>query len=345
MIVRQLYLIQYLLLALTLSVLASSCFKESPIKVPLINTSGKVFVAQMGADYTKQIYFNLQSAQFVDSNIKFDYDLAFDCEPNNYHIWLNGAKLMLAVNTGKTDMSAVTLADTLGKVWHVEYGAGDPASCALQDWWSNSSYSSKQQVYILNMGLDINDSCIGYKKLQIGDMNGSSYQVTYCNMDGSDLHTVSVSKRSNRNRIVLAMANGGQVKDLEPDYDSWDLVFTQFSVYFPVEKLPYKVTGVLSNPTTYNLGGLKHRTEAYLMDSTTDYSKIVKANVDNNRFSPYQDAIGYTWKRYVNGEYTTLIKYNFILHSEDRYYKLHFLDFYNNAGTKGYPKFEYEELK
>ena len=31
-------------------------------------------------------------------------------------------------------------------------------------------------------------------------------------------------------------------------------------------------------------------------------------------------------------------------YKNDKYYKLHFIDFYNNLGEKGYPKFEIQEL-
>jgi HmuY protein len=340
---RRIY-VGYLILMVTISVAMSSCFKEKPITVPTVTPTGNVYVAHMGAEYRKQIYFNLQSAQFVDSNDKFDYDLSFDCDPLSHHIWVNGAKLMLVVHTGKTDLSAVTIDDTTRQVWHVEYGAGDPNECAIQDWWVNNALVSAREVYILNMGYDVHDKVIGYKKLQIGDMSGSTYQVTYSNMDGSDEHTVQVSKRSNRNRIYLSMDGSTIPKDLEPDYSQWDLVFTQYSVYFPVERLPYKVTGVLTNPTLTS-GVFKHRTEAYLLDSTSDFNAIAIKDVSNGKFSSVQDAIGYNWKKYAGGEYTTNSKYNFIIHSEDRFYKLRFLDFYDGTGTKGYPKFEYQELK
>jgi hypothetical protein len=39
------------------------------------------------------------------------------------------------------------------------------------------------------------------------------------------------------------------------------------------------------------------------------------------------------------------IGYNYIVKSDDKYFKLRMLDFYDSNGNKGYPKFEYEELK
>jgi hypothetical protein len=123
---------------------------------------------------------------------------------------------------------------------------------------------------------------------------------------------------------------------LEPTKDIWDIQFTVYSTYFYKEKLPYKVTGVLTNPS---------RTQAYLLDSTSDFSKITIQAVDNSKFNARRDGIGYEWKRYEYGSYIINTGYNFIVKSENKYYKLRMLDFYDVNGNKGYPKFEYEELK
>jgi hypothetical protein len=151
---------------------------------------------------------------------------------------------------------------------------------------------------------------------------------------------VSVPKQANRNQVYLSFDNQ-QIHDYEPDYNSWDLIFTQYSVFFADQNLPYKVTGALTNP---------HKTFAYFKDSTSDFSKITIDSVKQSNFIPapkVRDGIGYTWKHYAYGEYTTLTNYIYIIKSSDvsgdRYYKLRFLDFYN-AGTKGYPKWEYAEL-
>jgi hypothetical protein len=57
--------------------------------------------------------------------------------------------------------------------------------------------------------------------------------------------------------------------------------------------------------------------------------------------------VGYNWKEYdLNaGEYTVLSNINYIIQdNNNKYYKLHFIDFYNTQGEKGYPKFEVQEL-
>ena len=55
--------------------------------------------------------------------------------------------------------------------------------------------------------------------------------------------------------------------------------------------------------------------------------------------------IGYDWKSYNSGTYEVDINKNYIIKTtEDLYYKIHFIDFYNDQGEKGTPKFEISSL-
>lgn len=309
----------------------SSCFKEKPIKIP-VNTIGTLFTANMGSDYKKQLYFNVQNGLFIDSNSRYEYDLAFDCDANKFNIWLNGSKLMQVAKTTKTNFNEVTPDDTLEKEWHVEFGYGLADSNAIGK-WGNYPQSNKD-VYLLNLGIDESGNGFGYKKLQIEDYN-SGYQIKYANLDGSDNVTAFIPKNNDVNFIYYSFTDKS-VKNLEPLKDTWDLLFTEYSTYFYKEKLPYKVTGILTNP---------YKTNAYLLDSTSDFNSINLQHVDQSRFSAKRDGIGYEWKRYEGGTYTMNTKYIYIVKSDARYYKLRMLDFYDNNGNKGFPKFEYEELK
>ncbi|MCW3126910.1 MAG: hypothetical protein JWO03_2568 [Bacteroidetes bacterium] len=321
--------------AALLCVALSSCFKEKPIPMPYIYNGPDVFVANMGPKYDQQLYFNAQTFQFTDSNSHFGYDMAFDCDPTSYNIWINGSKLMFACRTGKYNLADASMADSIGNGWHEELGSGLPAENAIGVW---GGPSSNKEVYLLNLGTDIKGQSLGFRKVQMGDCTGDNYVVTWCNLDGSDMHTVTVLRKANRNKVYLSFADAG-VKDLEPDYNNWDIIFTRYSIYFPVQNLPYQVTGVLTNP---------HKSMAYFMDSTSAFDSIKIAGVDQSKFTQSLDNIGYTWKSYglgTTGQYTWNEKYTYILRSDGRYYKIRFLGFYNAAGDEGYPKFQIDELK
>ena len=320
---------------LILAFCLSSCFKEKPIKAPNYANNGDVFMARMGENYTTQVYFNIQSGTFVDSNSKYDYDMAFDCNPSNNNIWVNGSKLMLVCRTGKNDFNQVSWNDT-AQGFHVELGSGGVSDNAIGSW--SNGFLSNKEVYIFNMGEDSAGNNLGFRKVQMQDMSGgSTYRVTFCNMDGSDMHTAAVTKQANRNRVFLSFKNGGTTHDFEPDNTNWDLLFSQYSVYFADQHLPYKVTGVLTNPA---------KTYAYFVDSTSEYGGITLAKVDPSKFNTNLDNIGYTWKQYAYGQYSVTTSYNFIIKSDSRYYKLRFLSFYDPITLdKGYPKFQVNELQ
>ena len=323
---------KYSVILFFLVVFLTSCFKEKPIAKP--NYTGTPITANMGVDYTQQLYFDVQTRQFVDSNSRFDFDLAFDCASGKYFVWLNGANLMQCVRTGKTDLSTVTLSDTASKRWYVEFGSGLEDSNAIGKWFLPGTTTSNNEVYILKLGIDMDGKVLGYRKIKLNDYNGT-YSITFCNMDNSDLHTATVDKVANKNKVFLSFKNGGVIKDFEPSQSDWDLIFTSYSTYFYVEKLPYRVTGVLTNP---------HKARAYFVDSITDYSTITLASVSPDRWNIKQDNIGYEWKAYEYGTYSVNPKKTYIIQSDNRYFKMRFLDFYSASGTKGYPKFEIKEL-
>jgi hypothetical protein len=64
-------------------------------------------------------------------------------------------------------------------------------------------------------------------------------------------------------------------------------------------------------------------------------------------FSSRADVIGYDWKYYNfdAGVYTVVPDMNYVIRDRDGFfYKLRFIDFNNDVGEKGYPKFEFVRL-
>ena len=60
-----------------------------------------------------------------------------------------------------------------------------------------------------------------------------------------------------------------------------------------------------------------------------------------------QDFIGFDWKSYDFDQQLYMVDPQIVYIIKTpigRYYKLHFIDFYNSMGEKGYPKFEIQEL-
>ena len=100
---------------------------------------------------------------------------------------------------------------------------------------------------------------------------------------------------------------------------------------------PYRVSGVLIN-----------RKNTYVAeDEFHEFSEIDYELVQNDTLFSYSDnldVIGYNWKTY-SGYFTIVENLNYIIKTNSGFYfKLRFLDFYNSAGIKGCPKFEFQKL-
>lgn len=329
-------LVHYSLLIAVLSL--SSCFKEKPLAPPSNQGIGQTAIIEMGPDYNDQFFYSLETNSVVSSNTRMAYDLMFDCGNNDFNIWLNSAKFMSVVRTDKTDIATATLADTAGKAWLFELGELNKDSNAIGGWWvaPGSQPLSKGEVYIINLGVDNAETPLGYVKLKVNDFNGSSYSISYATLGDTTVRTALVQKDATRNYRYFTFANAGSVVDnIEPVKNAWDLCFTRYSVvFYDPYYLPYQVTGVLHNPS---------KVSAY-MDSTVNFNEVEIGDFDINRLQTRRDAIGYEWKRYELGDYTTKTWYTFFIKTdEDKYYKLRFLDF-KKAGVRGYPTFEYHRL-
>ena len=83
-------------------------------------------------------------------------------------------------------------------------------------------------------------------------------------------------------------------------------------------------------------------------DSTSAFDQITRQMAETVPTTNRRDVIGYDWKEYSinNAQYTVHRWKNYMVYTrKGQIYKLHFLDYYNSAGQKGNPLFEYERLR
>lgn len=328
--------------ALTVMLFASSCFKEKNMQPPSDQSFGQIAVIPMTPSYENQFFFDLETNTVLKQNSRYAYDLLFDCESGQFNIWLNTAKMMSLKRTGKTSLDSVQLSDTLAGRWYYEFGAFNRDSSAIGNWWSGNAGSqpvSAGQVYLVQLGVDVNGYGLGFIKMQVNNFTGTTYSITFSDFV-SPSRTVTVTKDDTRNYRYLTFADGGSlVGDIEPPKTDWDLCFTRYTVYFYAPYyIPYEVTGVLNNPA---------KVQAY-MDSTLTFDSITIADFELSRLTPNRDAIGYEWKRYstlnANGSYSMNPHYTYYIKAdENEFYKLHFYAF-EKDGVRGYPSAEYYRL-
>lgn len=317
--------------ALLLLFLFTSCEKkEKPITLPA-KGDGNVMQVDMGTDYDYQFYINLEQQRIVKVSEVQTWDIAFESGLTQYHVFLNGAKSVAAFNTNKTNFADVGYNDTLQAKtqWAFDSPIGSADSTAIGDW------KISKPIYILRL----NESGSKLRKFQILSEDQFQYQIAVGDIGSTTPAYLTVVKNFNQNFTYFSFDFLNTIQNIEPDKSTWDIVITRYhhTFYDQSPALPYQVNGILLNPTN---------TSAY-KDSLLEYSSIDKNIALSMPLSSYRDVIGFDWKTYDidKGIYTIVKKYNYIIKTQnDIYYKLHFLDFYNSAGVKGSPKFEFTRL-
>lgn len=313
------------LLFLTVLISLFSCEKEELPKPLTASPSANTVQVSMGSDYANQLFFELSSGTIVAQNNREEWDLGFECGSEGRHIVLNSSKFMAMSATDSYDLAAVNTQTST--TWKYDNAAGKEDSSAFYNWELN-------RVYIIDRGNTLTGQPIGKVKMQVTAYSETSYTIRWATIDALDFATVTMEKDDDYNFIFLSFTTGNSV-DIEPPKTAWDLCFTSYTYVFH-DGTPYLVTGVLTN-----------RTLTRAIRSNLDFTSVNYTYASSLMYSTDLNVIGYDWKTYDFDLGTYIIQFDhvYVLKSvEGRYYKLRFLDFYDQSGNKGAPSFELQEL-
>jgi HmuY protein len=314
-------------LAVAAFFLLAGCFKaEDPIK-PHDRGDITTRSLNLASDYRYQIYFNLEKDSAVSRNVKTDWDIAFESNTEGAKVFLNPANFMSCWKTNKTEIDQ--LLDTTDFFKHRAWDAANrPDSMAIGD------VRLLKNALWLDRGYDEKGEPLDFYKIQFIAIDAKKYVIKVAKYKGEKAQTFEIQRDMNKNFVHFSLSKLSTIS-IEPPYKDWDLQFTQYIHNFYNPYLPYLVTGVILNP--YNTSAVA--------DSTLDFKKIDINIAKSFKLSQNSDVIGYGWKNFVNNVYTINSHWNYIIRdSKGFYYKLHFIDFYNEVGTKGSPKFEFQKL-
>lgn len=282
----------------------------------------------MGANYETQVWYDLGNQEVVSTNSRFDWDLAFGCADSVERIWLNTSLVMMASPTGSNDFTAVT--EDVGLEYAPDHPSGNMDSMAFAGW------KGDEEVWLIDLGYTVDGTSRGKRKVQISVNENKEYVLRYAELSGAGEKTVIVGKDDRFNWLAFSFKTENTL-EIEPPKEQYDLCFTTYTNVFYDPYLPYSVSGVLLN---------SYRTNA-LRDIEHPFTALNLSLVAQSDFSNQSNTIGYDWKYYDLGEsaFTVFPEINFIVtDSEGFFYKLHFLDFYNNNGIKGHPLMELQRI-
>lgn len=315
---------------LFISLVFSSCLKEEkPIPYPEPGDMNTVQI-EIGYPYTNQVYYDCESNKVISTNTKFDWDIAFECSENGYHVLVNNALGMLVANMGSVDFTSVT--SISGVTWTWDAPSGNLDSTAIGNWQNSNN------VYIIDRQYDANGNHQGYYKIQLQQVTASSYTFRFAQLNGNNDKTISISKDNNLSFLHYSFNNGGEIKNIEPEKNSWDLLFTNHHHKFDNLPLPFVLTQALTN---------KHNGVLVAEDNNGNFLDITLKDTANYTFTNYWNEIGHDWKIRNSNDNSYTIDNNksyIVKTTSGLFYKIRFIDFYNQYGQKGYPTFEIQKL-
>lgn len=310
------------------------CEKE---ELPVTPAASQAITAAMGDDYSNMLYFNINSGIFVKQGPHTGYDLQLESAEDGRYIFLNGSNFMFVRAAGTVPFTSVI--DTSGIApWRYDFPTGQQQRTAIGTWFTPQG-TSKEEVFIVNRGYDEKGKELGFLKMQVLGVTATAYQLRIGTLENTLDTVVSINKNEDVNRVQFSFSSFG-VEDIEPNKNDWHLHFTQytdFDITDDGDTIPYLVRGVLINPENVSVARLDN----------ADFTAITEADVLNLNYSTDQNAIGYNWKAFSldTGIYEVRPGIVYILREKSgNYYKLRFVDYYNDAGLKGFAKFEIRGL-
>lgn len=307
---------------------------DTPIP-PKQPAEAQIAQLEMGSDYGQQLFFDLESGEVVAQNTRTTWDLLFSCIHPEGALFLNGSKRMLAYPTGDTTLNAAVDLSSADWQWDHPTGAVELGVFAN---WADAQGSSKREVYVLDLGLDLLGLPLGYLKIQIESFDGNAYVIRTAAIDGTNIQSYTIPLNPALNGVAFNLTDGAVVAH-QPPSDQWDLLFSNYmeTLWDGSDSVYYQVNGVLLNRN----GVAVSVVDAPSVDSVSiDPTELIAISSNIN-------AIGYQWKFFDFDTQTFAVEPNrvYIIRTvEENFYALRFLGFYSPEGVKGSPEFEFKLL-
>lgn len=309
---------------------------EKPEKLWDLPPAGSETIASvnMGPNYDHAVYVNLKTGATQSRDI-YSWHLGFATGATENHIVINGGNEVQIHQTGDTSFThTIDVKEISDWLWDNPNGKID--STAFAGWYDSTTTETNNFVYVIDLG---SKATVRYKKLKILSVTAASFLIKYTDMDGSHEQTVEIVKNASVNYTYFNLTTN-QTVAFEPEGFAWDLLFTRYRyIYYDMEPItPYYVNGALINTKFVEVKETKD-----MAFETIDLAKANQILLTKNA-----DEIGHDWKRFDlngTGKYVVDSKKVFIIKDKDGYlYKLKFIDFYDETGAKGVPKFAYQRL-
>lgn len=298
------------------------------------------------SNYANNVYFDL-SANAVTLSARKSWNLGF-YHGGQYRVILNPGYQSSATATAKTDIAAVTLADT-ATVPDLNFAPGAEGTLALTDHWDGdltktvfaevSATDAQNKVYLVSFeGSKAKDK---WFKVKV-NRNGEGYKVQFARLGETTVKTVDIAKNADFNFSFLSLETGLTVS-AEPRKTNWDIQWG------------YSTSNAGTTPPTpywfqdfILLNYAAGAEAAEVLESTVTYAAYTESNIASSVFLQTRDAIGSKW-RVTSGANVGIRKDRFYVIKDPagNVYKLKFVSMglAGDGGERGKPVIEYALVK
>jgi hypothetical protein len=275
--------------------LLSSC-DDTDDPIPPVTLSDSI---SMGAGYADEVFYSLENG-FVKASPRSSWDIAFSTDPMSSTILVNEGYGVQLYTYPSGDLSAWDAVDTSGIIdWPVMYnsdtswyyGAFDRNTKGHPDYgWGVYNTTTHDVIGDSLFIIRLSDGSLNKLLIENRAAMTNSFNIKY-----GEIGEAGVSKEipcgdyTGKNFVYFSFASE-EVLDIEPETDSWDLLFTK---YYD-ESIPYNVTGVLTNMGLMT-AEVRNTDPALADPSSADYSDDISV-------------IGSDWKEFDMGTFTYVVE-------------------------------------
>ena len=310
-------------------------------------------------------YYNVVYVDFSSNHqlpvARTSWNLGF-YNGDDYRVVLNGSFATAAVSTGKSDISAVTLADA-------EEAAADnsrnisatPMSATglcidLIDSFDGSlegtafaaisANDDENMVYFVASETD-KSSVENWYKVKVTRSSNGGYKIQYARVSETALKTIEVAKDAAYNFSFLSLETG-EFASVEPQAEKWDIMWG-YNVGSTMG-MPYFMQDMV---VINNIAGARVATVSVTDQIDTEFDAFGEAQLASLDFSSDRLGIGSSWRTTSNmggatGSLGIKTDRFFVVETPDGYYyKMRFISMGlgNDGGERGRPVVRYTLIK
>lgn len=299
------------------------------------------------SNYSNNVYADL-SANTATVSARKSWNLGF-YHGGQFRVILNHSYQSSAAASSKTDIAAVTLADT-SSVPNLNFAPGGEGTLPLCDYWDGdltktsiaeiSATETNNKVYLVSF--EGSKAKNQWYKVKI-NRNGEGYKVQFARIGETTIQTVDIPRNADFNFTFLSLETAKTVS-AEPRKINWDIQWGySTSNAGTVPPTPYWFQDFVS--LNYAAGA----EAAEVLEATVTYAAYAEVNIASSTFLKTRDAIGSKWRSTAPGTTAGIKKDRFYVVKDPsgNVYKVKFVSMglASDGGERGKPVIEYALVK